>query len=75
MPMRASGTGRIRAAVSGRIQPGPGGVTRLELFLDLVFVYAFFNVTELMSANFHPTGLFEGFLVVALLSSSSPATN
>ncbi|MGC4790656.1 low temperature requirement protein A [Micromonospora sp. DT178] len=65
--MRASGTGRIRAAVSGRIQPGPGGVTRLELFLDLVFVYAFFNVTELMSANFHPVGLFEGFLVVALL--------
>ena len=65
--MSASGAGRIRAAVSGRIQPGPRRATRLELFLDLVFVYAFFNVTALMSANFHPVGLFEGFLVVALL--------
>ncbi|MGK5520994.1 low temperature requirement protein A [Micromonospora sp. URMC 107] len=65
--MSASGAGRIHAAVAGRIQAGPGGVTRLELFLDLVFVYAFFNVTELMSANVHPLGLLQGFLVVALL--------
>ncbi|MEH1101758.1 low temperature requirement protein A [Micromonospora sp. CPCC 205561] len=65
--MSASGAGRIRAAVSPRVQLGPGGVTRLELFLDLVFVYAFVNVTELMSANFGPVGLFQGFLVVALL--------
>ncbi|MEU6076287.1 low temperature requirement protein A [Micromonospora sp. NPDC047074] len=63
----ASGTGRIRAVLSRRVQPGPGEVTRLELFLDLVFVYAFINVTELMSANFDAVGLIQGFLVVALL--------
>ncbi|MEH0970667.1 low temperature requirement protein A [Micromonospora sp. CPCC 205546] len=65
--MSASGGGRIRVGMSGRIQLGPGEVTRPELFLDLLFVYAFFNVTELMSANFHPVGLLQGFLLVALL--------
>ncbi|MGN9777543.1 low temperature requirement protein A [Micromonospora sp. H33] len=67
MATNASGVERLRAAVSRRIRFAPGDVTRLELFLDLVFVYAFINVTELMSANFHPVGLVRGLLVVALL--------
>ena len=58
---------RIPAGLSRLIALGPGGVTRLELFIDLVFVYAFLNVTELMSANFHPVGLLQGALVVVLL--------
>ncbi|MCP3785420.1 low temperature requirement protein A [Micromonospora sp. A3M-1-15] len=67
MATSASGVERLRAAISRRIRFAPGGVTRLELFLDLVFVYAFINVTDLMSANFHPVGLVRGLLVVALL--------
>ncbi|PWR06666.1 hypothetical protein DKT69_36425 [Micromonospora sicca] len=58
---------RSRAGLSRLIVLAPGGVTRLELFVDLVFVYAFFNVTALMSANFHPVGLLQGGLVVLLL--------
>ncbi|GAB3139862.1 hypothetical protein GCM10027290_09770 [Micromonospora sonneratiae] len=61
--------GQIRARIATQIQPasGGGGVTRLELFLDLVFVYAFLNVTNLMAANLHPRGLLQGTLVVLLL--------
>ncbi|MEU4478021.1 low temperature requirement protein A [Micromonospora sp. NPDC023966] len=46
---------------------GGAGVTRLELFLDLVFVYAFLSVTDLMAENFRIEGLFQGVLVVLLL--------
>ncbi|MBM0256532.1 low temperature requirement protein A [Micromonospora sp. 4G55] len=42
-------------------------MTRLELFLDLVFVYAFLSVTDLMAENFRIEGLFQGVLVVLLL--------
>ncbi|MFE9658197.1 low temperature requirement protein A [Micromonospora sp. NPDC006431] len=42
-------------------------MTRLELFLDLVFVYAFFATTNLMEDRFGPEGLLEGALVVLLL--------
>ncbi|GAB2924732.1 hypothetical protein GCM10027280_09890 [Micromonospora polyrhachis] len=59
----------IRARIATQIQlaTGGGGVTRLELFLDLVFVYAFLNVTNLMSENLNPRGLLQGALVVLLL--------
>ncbi|MFI7574234.1 low temperature requirement protein A [Micromonospora sp. NPDC049497] len=47
---------------------GPGTrVTRLELFYDLVFVFAFFNVTTLTSANLNPRTLLESLAVLALL--------
>lgn len=47
---------------------GPGArVTRLELFFDLVFVFAFLNVTGLVST--HPTrsSVLSGVIVLALL--------
>ncbi|MEH1016687.1 low temperature requirement protein A [Micromonospora sp. CPCC 206060] len=43
------------------------GVTRLELFLDLVFVYAFLNVTGLTAADMSAEGLTRGLLLIALL--------
>ncbi|MBO4206049.1 low temperature requirement protein A [Micromonospora echinofusca] len=43
------------------------GVTRLELFLDLVFVYAFLNVTGLTAADLSVAGLTRGLLLIALL--------
>ncbi|MFG3708088.1 low temperature requirement protein A [Micromonospora sp. NPDC047670] len=43
------------------------GVTPKELFLDLVFVYAFIQVTELMTARPGWRGLAEGLAVLALL--------
>ncbi|MFF0372506.1 low temperature requirement protein A [Micromonospora sp. NPDC005087] len=52
--------GRIKAATHG-------GVTRPELFLDLVFVYAFINVTQLMSERPALDALLQGGLVVLLL--------
>lgn len=42
-------------------------MTRLELFLDLVFVYAFFTTTNLMEERFGLEGLLEGLVVVLLL--------
>ncbi|MGQ5262821.1 low temperature requirement protein A [Micromonospora sp. ZYX-F-536] len=42
-------------------------MTRLELFLDLVFVYAFLNVTNLVTEDFRIEGLLQGVLVVLLL--------
>ncbi|WBB68424.1 low temperature requirement protein A [Micromonospora sp. WMMD812] len=60
-PRGASGSaGPIKAATHG-------GVTRSELFLDLVFVYAFLNVTHLMSERPALDGLLQGGLVVLLL--------
>ncbi|MFC0506481.1 low temperature requirement protein A [Micromonospora costi] len=44
-----------------------GGVTRAELFLDLVFVFAFINVAALMSARSHQDALVQGGLVLLLL--------
>lgn len=51
------------------ISPGAPGsrVTRLELFYDLVFVFAFLNVTTLTSAELDVRGLLEAFFVLALL--------
>lgn len=43
------------------------GVARIELFLDLVFVYAFLGATNLMEARFGPAGLLEGLIVILLL--------
>ncbi|WP_083672489.1 low temperature requirement protein A [Micromonospora sp. CB01531] len=44
-----------------------GGVTRLELFLDLVFVYAFLNVTSVAAAHPDLFGIVRGLLLLALL--------
>ncbi|MEV0806703.1 low temperature requirement protein A [Micromonospora sp. NPDC050200] len=47
---------------------GPGTrATRLELFYDLVFVFAFLNVTGLTVNRPTGVGLFQGLLVLALL--------
>ncbi|MGN9811718.1 low temperature requirement protein A [Micromonospora sp. BQ11] len=47
---------------------GPGTrVTRLELFYDLVFVFAFINLTTLTSANLDVRALGESLAVLALL--------
>ncbi|MEV0732530.1 low temperature requirement protein A [Polymorphospora sp. NPDC050346] len=42
-------------------------MTRLELFYDLIFVFAFLNVTGLVSRNLDPFGLLAGAVVLALL--------
>ncbi|WP_329100898.1 low temperature requirement protein A [Micromonospora sp. NBC_01699] len=42
-------------------------VTRLELFFDLVFVYAFFNMARSTSEDFNLDGLLRGLLVLSLL--------
>lgn len=65
----AGHSGERPARFLGGIQLSPGGpgVTRLELFLDLVFVYAFLSVTDLVAENFRIEGLFQGVLVVLLL--------
>ncbi|RKN34099.1 low temperature requirement protein A [Micromonospora musae] len=58
---RAFGAGgEIKAATHG-------GVTRSELFLDLVFVYAFINVTHLMAEGPALDSLLQGGLVVLLI--------
>ncbi|WP_435126649.1 low temperature requirement protein A, partial [Micromonospora tulbaghiae] len=53
--------GHVQRAVEGT------GVSRLELFLDLVFVYAFFATTNLMEEQFGLEGVLEGVLVALLL--------
>ena len=55
------GFGRIELAGEGH------GVSRLELFLDLVFVYAFLNVTGVISEQFNPAGVPRGLLILVLL--------
>lgn len=70
--MSAGRPGDPVADESPEIRPlelsGPGAkVTRLELFYDLVFVYAFLNVTMVTAARFTPTALLKGLLVLALL--------
>jgi low temperature requirement protein LtrA len=42
-------------------------VNRLELFFDLVFVFAFLNVTRLMAESLDGRGLVQGFLLLTLL--------
>ncbi|MFI7576397.1 low temperature requirement protein A [Micromonospora sp. NPDC049497] len=43
------------------------GVSRLELFVDLVFVYAFLNVTNVTAEQFNLAGVPRGMLLLALL--------
>lgn len=52
-----------------RLEPAAPGakVTRLELFYDLVFVYAFLNVTTVTEERLSPTELLKSLLVLALL--------
>ncbi|MEV2241359.1 low temperature requirement protein A [Micromonospora sp. NPDC049891] len=51
------------------VRPGAPGsrTTRLELFYDLVFVFAFIKVTSLTAANPTSRGLAQGLIVMALL--------
>ncbi|QGN47740.1 low temperature requirement protein A [Micromonospora sp. WMMD558] len=51
------------------VQPSAPGsrTTRLELFYDLVFVFAFLNVTTAVAGNPTLRGLVQGLLVLALL--------
>ncbi|MEV4544264.1 low temperature requirement protein A [Micromonospora echinaurantiaca] len=62
---------RVRhRALHGTIEPVTerfSGVTPKELFLDLVYVFAFIQVTELMTAVPNARGLFEGVVVLTLL--------
>ncbi|NES14056.1 MULTISPECIES: low temperature requirement protein A [Micromonospora] len=53
----------------GRIQLAgdEGGVSRLELFLDLIFVFAFLNVTGVTAEQLNPAGLPRGLLLLVLL--------
>ncbi|MFG2110763.1 low temperature requirement protein A [Micromonospora chersina] len=46
---------------------GEGSVTRLELFLDLIFVFAFLNVTGVTAEQLNPAGLPRGLLLLVLL--------
>ncbi|WBB69112.1 low temperature requirement protein A [Micromonospora sp. WMMD812] len=46
---------------------GEGRVTRLELFLDLIFVFAFLNVTGVTAEHLNPAGLARGLLLLVLL--------
>ena len=58
------------ATTSGRMRFRPTDelhrVTTLELFFDLVFVFAFTQVTALMAADPTPTGALRGLVVLAL---------
>jgi low temperature requirement protein LtrA len=51
------------------VRPGAPGsrTTRLELFYDLVFVFAFLTVTSLTASRATPVNLFRCLLVLALL--------
>ncbi|MFI7077295.1 low temperature requirement protein A [Micromonospora sp. NPDC049903] len=51
------------------VRPGAPGsrATRLELFYDLVFVFAFIQVTTLTADNFTPRGLLQCVVVLVLL--------
>jgi low temperature requirement protein LtrA len=53
----------------GRLVPSQegDGVTTLELFFDLVYVFAFTQVTTLMAQGTAPRSLVEGAIVLALL--------
>jgi low temperature requirement protein LtrA len=53
----------------GRLVPSQegDGVTTLELFFDLVYVFAFTQVTTLMAHGTAPRSLVEGAIVLALL--------
>jgi low temperature requirement protein LtrA len=53
---------------AGLVPSGPSAkVTRLELFYDLVFVYAFLNVSTVTSKSLTGTALVKSLLVLALL--------
>ncbi|GAA2726655.1 low temperature requirement protein A [Cellulomonas aerilata] len=64
-----AGGARPRRGVPGRAQAMPerGSVTTLELFFDLVFVFALTQITATMADALSPQGLLRGVLVIALL--------
>jgi low temperature requirement protein LtrA len=58
----------VRSALLGLRPAGEGDrVTTLELFFDLVYVFAFTQVTGLMSHGTAPGSILDGFIVFALL--------
>lgn len=60
-PGGTSGFGSIRSVEAG------ARVARIEVFFDLVFVYAFFNIARSISDELNLGGLVKGLLLVALL--------
>jgi low temperature requirement protein LtrA len=58
----------LRSKLLG-LRPATEGerVTTLELFFDLVYVFAFTQVTDLMSHGDPPASILDGFIVFALL--------
>jgi low temperature requirement protein LtrA len=61
-------SGSARPAAPGLEPAAPGArATWLELFFDLVFVYAFLNVALTTSAGLTPTSLLRGLLILAPL--------
>ncbi|WP_221623170.1 low temperature requirement protein A [Micromonospora globispora] len=60
-------TDGTRRAPRMRVMTEGSTVTPLELFFDLVFVYALTQVTALMAADLTGRGLLHGLLVLALL--------
>lgn len=57
------------ATPARRLEPAAPGakVTRLELFYDLVFAFAFLNVTTTSARDLGPLDVVAGFLVLSLL--------
>ncbi|MEU1883984.1 low temperature requirement protein A [Micromonospora rifamycinica] len=62
-PHPTAGGRRLVARDPGAI----GDVSWVELFVDLLFVFAFLAVTTLMGEHFSPLGLLQGVLVILLL--------
>ncbi|SCF06885.1 low temperature requirement A protein (LtrA) [Micromonospora carbonacea] len=58
------------------VRPGAPGsrTTRLEFFYDLVFVYAFLNVTTLTVYDPSPVNLCRCLLVLGLLARRAPVS-
>jgi low temperature requirement protein LtrA len=52
---------------SNKLASTPKGVTPIELFFDLVFVFAFIQVTGLVLERSNAVGLLQGLIVLALL--------
>ncbi|MET7806577.1 low temperature requirement protein A [Micromonospora chersina] len=57
----------MRSSSRLHLARGEGKVTRLELFLDLIFVFAFLNVTGVTAEQLNPAGLPRGLLLLVLL--------
>ncbi|MEU1688998.1 low temperature requirement protein A [Micromonospora sp. NPDC005707] len=57
----------MRTSSRLHLAQGEGRVTRLELFLDLIFVFAFLNVAGVTAEQLNPAGVPRGLLLLVLL--------